>query len=45
MILEVMGRYAGWILALESATISGGADVCLNTEIPYDINSVVTRRR
>ena len=28
MILEVMGRYAGWI-ALESSTISGGADVAL----------------
>lgn len=36
MILEVMGRYAGWI-ALESA-IAGGADVCLIPEVPYDIN-------
>ena len=36
MVLEVMGRYAGWI-ALESA-ISGGADVALIPEIPYDIN-------
>lgn len=36
MCLEVMGRYAGWI-ALESA-ISGGADVVLIPEIPYDIN-------
>lgn len=35
MVLEVMGRYAGWI-ALESA-IAGGADVCLIPEIPYDI--------
>lgn len=35
MVLEVMGRFAGWI-ALESA-ISGGADVCLIPEIPYDI--------
>lgn len=38
MILEVMGRYAGWI-ALE-AGISGGADVILIPEIPYDINKV-----
>ena len=36
MVLEVMGREAGWI-ALESA-IGGGADVCLIPEIPYDIN-------
>ena len=35
MVLEVMGRFAGWI-ALESA-ISGGADVALIPEIPYDI--------
>jgi len=36
MVLEVMGRFAGWI-AIESA-ISGGADVALIPEIPYDIN-------
>ena len=41
MILEVMGRYAGWI-ALESA-IAGGADAALIPEIPYDINSVVKK--
>jgi len=41
MILEVMGRYAGW-LALESA-IAGGADVALIPEIPYDINSVIAK--
>ena len=41
MVLEVMGRYAGWI-ALESA-IAGGADVALIPEIPYDINSVVEK--
>ena len=35
MVLEVMGRDAGWI-ALESA-IAGGADVALIPEIPYDI--------
>ena len=41
MVLEVMGRYAGWI-ALESA-IAGGADVCLIPEIPYDMNKVVEK--
>ena len=41
MVLEVMGRYAGWI-TLESA-IAGGADVALIPEIPYDINSVVKK--
>lgn len=39
MIMEVMGRDAGWI-ALQTA-IAGGADVCLIPELPYDINSVV----
>ncbi len=38
MVLEVMGRYAGWI-ALE-AGIAGGADVILIPEIPYSINNV-----
>ena len=41
MVLEVMGRYAGWI-ALESA-IAGGADVALIPEIPYDINRVAQK--
>lgn len=41
MILEVMGRYAGWI-ALGSG-IAGGADVILIPEIPYDIDSVVRK--
>ena len=41
MVLEVMGRYAGWI-ALESA-IAGGADVALIPEIPYDINKVASK--
>ena len=41
MVLEVMGRYAGWI-ALESA-IAGGADAALIPEIPYDINRVATK--
>ena len=41
MVLEVMGRYAGWI-ALESA-IAGGADVALIPEIPYDLNKAVEK--
>ena len=41
MILEVMGRDAGWI-ALHAA-IAGGAEVCLIPEIPYDIKKVVER--
>jgi 6-phosphofructokinase 1 len=38
MILETMGRYAGWI-ALH-AGIAGGADVILMPEHPYDIDEV-----
>ncbi len=38
LVLEVMGRNAGWI-ALHSA-IAGGAEVCLIPEIPYDINKI-----
>lgn len=41
LILEVMGRFAGWI-ALHAA-IAGGAEVCLIPEIPYDINRVIDR--
>ena len=41
MVLEVMGRYAGWI-ALESA-IAGGADVALIPEIPFDIESAARK--
>ena len=40
MILEVMGRYAGWI-ALESG-IAGGADVILIPEIPFDFDKICT---
>lgn len=43
MILEVMGRYAGWIALF--AGISGGADVILIPEIPYKIESVVDKIR
>jgi 6-phosphofructokinase 1 len=41
MIMEVMGRDAGWI-ALHTA-IAGGAEVCLIPEIPYDIHKIVKR--
>ncbi len=41
MIMEVMGRDAGWI-ALHTA-IAGGAEVCLIPEIPYDIDKIVQR--
>ncbi|MFN3759958.1 MAG: 6-phosphofructokinase [Algoriphagus aquaeductus] len=41
MIMEVMGRNAGWI-ALYTA-ISGGAEICLIPEIPYDLDVLVER--
>jgi phosphofructokinase-like protein len=41
IILEVMGREAGWI-ALE-AGIAGGADIILIPEIPYNLNTVVEK--
>ncbi len=41
MVVEVMGRYAGWI-ALNSG-ISSTADVILIPEIPYDLHSVVRK--
>ena len=41
MIVEVMGRNAGWI-ALYSG-IAGGGDIILIPEIPYDINVIVER--
>ena len=41
MVVEVMGRYAGWI-ALE-AGISGSADAILIPEIPYDLHCVVEK--
>jgi ATP-dependent phosphofructokinase / diphosphate-dependent phosphofructokinase len=46
LILEVMGRHAGWI-ALHSG-LAGGADVILIPEKPFDIEQVcrlITRRR
>lgn len=41
IILEVMGRSAGWI-ALHSA-IAGGAEICLIPEIPYEVEEVRKR--
>lgn len=41
MVVEVMGRYAGWI-ALH-AGVAGSADVILIPEIPYDINKVAEK--
>ncbi len=41
MIIEVMGRTAGWI-ALH-AGVAGGGDIILLPEIPYDINKVAER--
>src|SRR6266404_151518 len=43
MILEVMGRNAGWI-ALHSG-IAGGADVILIPEIPFSISAVAEKVR
>ena len=41
MIMEVMGRDAGWI-ALHTA-IAGGAEICIIPEIPYDISKIARR--
>ncbi len=41
MVLEVMGRHAGWI-AIHSG-IAGGADVILIPEIPYSMDKVVAK--
>ncbi len=43
MVVEVMGRYAGWIAL--NAGISGSADVILIPEIPYDIEKVCAKIR
>ncbi len=43
LVVEVMGRYAGWIAL--NAGISGSADVILIPEIPYDLNKVVDKIR
>lgn len=39
MILETMGRYAGWIAA--EAGLAGGADIVLIPEIPFDLDEVL----
>ncbi|MBN8624436.1 MAG: ATP-dependent 6-phosphofructokinase [Planctomycetes bacterium] len=41
MVLEVMGRYAGWIAALSG--VSGGADVILIPEIPFTYESICAK--
>ena len=41
MVLEVMGRHAGWIAAF--AGLAGGADIVLIPEIPFTFESVVAR--
>lgn len=38
MVLDVMGRYAGWIAGY--AGIAGGADVILIPEIPFDYEPI-----
>src|SRR5215213_6402052 len=43
MVVEVMGRYAGWIALY--AGIGGGADAILIPEIPFDIGLVAARLR
>jgi len=43
MVVEVMGRYAGWI-ALYSG-LAGGADVVLIPEIPFDLERVCDKIR
>jgi phosphofructokinase-like protein len=41
MVLEVMGRYTGWIAV--TAGISGGGDVILIPEIPFNFESVCAK--
>jgi 6-phosphofructokinase 1 len=43
MVLEVMGRYAGWIALF--AGVAGGADVILIPEIPFSYDSIVAKIR
>jgi len=43
MVLEVMGRYAGWIAIY--AGLAGGADVVLIPEIPFSYDSVCSKIR
>lgn len=41
MVVEVMGRHAGWIALF--AGVAGSADIILIPEIPYDIHKVVRK--
>jgi 6-phosphofructokinase 1 len=41
MVLEVMGRYAGWIALF--AGVAGGADVILIPEIPFNYDSICAK--
>ena len=41
MVLEVMGRYAGWIALMSG--IAGGADVILIPEIPYNVENICSK--
>lgn len=41
MVLELMGRYAGWIALMSG--IAGGADVILIPEIPWNIDAVAKK--
>ena len=43
LVVEVMGRYAGWIALY--AGVAGGADAILIPEIPFDIGLVAERLR
>ena len=43
MVLEVMGRYAGWIAL--SAGIAGGADVILIPELPFTYDNICAKIR
>src|SRR6266850_3733954 len=43
LIVEVMGRYAGWIALY--AGVAGGADAILIPEIPFDLSVVADRLR
>ncbi|MDE3246574.1 MAG: ATP-dependent 6-phosphofructokinase [Acidobacteriota bacterium] len=43
MVIEVMGRYAGWIAL--NAGIAGGVHAILIPEIPYDLEKVAARIR
>lgn len=40
MVVEVMGRYSGWIALY--AALAGGADAALIPEIPFDLSLVAT---